>query len=184
MSRGRGPSDGGDRRRRVLKLPCMKPAGRVKSPLGHSLYELVLRCNAWHHAEHACFFLTALAFWRPIILPWRARASGPRWAMIVCLTARRGAEHRAGRHPGVLGTRDLPGASDRGPRAALDDQALAGVIMWVPGSAALALALLWLVFQSLGAARFRRGWQREPGAYVVITGDRRYARHRGAASPR
>ena len=76
-----------------------------------------------------------------------------------------------------------PAYRTAGP-AALDDQALAGVIMWVPGSAALALAPLWLVFQSLGAARFRRGWQREPGAYVVITGDRRYARHRGAASPR
>jgi hypothetical protein len=31
------------------------------------------------------------------------------------------------------------------------NQALAGAIMWVPGSAAFALALLWLVFHSLNA---------------------------------
>ena len=31
----------------------------------------------------------------------------------------------------------------------IEDQSLAGVIMWVPGSAAFTLALLWLVFQAL-----------------------------------
>jgi putative membrane protein len=32
----------------------------------------------------------------------------------------------------------------------LEDQALAGVIMWVPGSIAFTVPVLWLVLQSLG----------------------------------
>src|SRR5262249_42259090 len=39
-----------------------------------ALYDMALREDAWHHVEHACFLLTALVFWRPIILPWPARA--------------------------------------------------------------------------------------------------------------
>ena len=115
-----------------------------------ALYDLALRSEAWHHAEHACFFLTALAFWRPIILPWPARSSGPRWAMIVYLLL---AEAQNTVLAAILTFSDrviYPAYRAAGP-GALDDQALAGVIMWVPGSAAFALALLWLVFQSLNA---------------------------------
>src|SRR5262249_29000508 len=46
------------------------------------LYDLALRSHFWHHVEHACFFATALLFWRPVILPWPARAFWPRWTMI------------------------------------------------------------------------------------------------------
>src|SRR4029453_2737091 len=47
-----------------------------------SFYELALRSHAWHHVEHACFFATAMLFWRPVILPWPARVRWPRWTMI------------------------------------------------------------------------------------------------------
>jgi caa3-type cytochrome oxidase assembly factor Caa3/CtaG len=46
------------------------------------LYELALRSHAWHHLEHACFFATAMVFWRPVILAWPARSPWPRWTMI------------------------------------------------------------------------------------------------------
>src|SRR5207244_3252443 len=46
------------------------------------LYELALRSHAWHHLEHACFFATAMLFWRPVILAWPARSPWPRWTMI------------------------------------------------------------------------------------------------------
>ena len=112
-------------------------------------YDLALRSDPWHHAEHACFFLTGLAFWRPIILPWTARASGPRWAMIVYLLL---AEPQNTVLAAILTFSDrvIYPAYRAAGASALDDQALAGVIMRVPRSAAFALARLWLVFQSLG----------------------------------
>jgi cytochrome c oxidase assembly factor CtaG len=101
------------------------------------LYELALRSHAWHHLEHACFFATAMAFWRPVILAWPARSPWPRWTMIPYLLL------------GDLGDMVLAAIltfSDRviypayatisraGPITALDDQSVAGVIMWGPGS--------------------------------------------------
>jgi cytochrome c oxidase assembly factor CtaG len=123
-----------------------------------AMYDLALRSDAWHHVEHACFFLTALAFWRPILSPWPARARWPHWAMIVYVLL---AEAQNTLLSAILTFSDrviYSAYASAGP-SALDDQALAGVIMWVPGSAAFALALLWLVFKSLGSesrAQFSR----------------------------
>ena len=47
-----------------------------------ALYELALRSSAWHQVEHACFFLTSLIFWWPVVQPWPSRARWPRWAMV------------------------------------------------------------------------------------------------------
>ena len=44
-----------------------------------ALWERGLGSDAWHHVQHACFFAAALLFWRPVILPWPARSSWPRW---------------------------------------------------------------------------------------------------------
>ena len=38
-----------------------------------ALYDLGLRSDFWHHVQHACFFATALLFWRLVIQPWPAR---------------------------------------------------------------------------------------------------------------
>ena len=67
------------------------------------------RSDAWHHVEHACFFATAMLFWRPVILAWPARSPWPRWAMIPYLAAGRPPEHRALGDPDVLRPRHLPG---------------------------------------------------------------------------
>ena len=118
-----------------------------------ALYDVALRSDLWHHVEHACFFLTALLFWHPVILAWPARQAWPRWGMIVYLLL---AEAQATLLSAILTFSDrviypayAAGAGLRG-LSALEDQALAGVIMWVPGSIAFTLALLWLVFQALG----------------------------------
>ncbi|SRR6266478_720984 len=47
-----------------------------------ALYDRSLRSDSLHHVQHACFFTIGLLFWRPVILPWPARSSWPRWAMI------------------------------------------------------------------------------------------------------
>ena len=46
------------------------------------LYELALSSDGWHHLEHACFFMTAMMFWRPVILAWPAWSPWRRWTMI------------------------------------------------------------------------------------------------------
>jgi cytochrome c oxidase assembly factor CtaG len=119
------------------------------------LYELALRSDFWHPVEHACFLGTALLFWRPVILPWPFRSSWPRWAMIPYVVL-------ADVQNNVLAA--IFTFSDRvvyptyaafvHPRAgsALEDQAIAGVIMWLPGSLAFFLPVLWLVVTELTPA--------------------------------
>jgi cytochrome c oxidase assembly factor CtaG len=106
-----------------------------------ALYDLALASDLWHHIEHACFLVSALLFWRPVILAWPARVTWPRWTMIPYL--------------GLAMFQSLPLAailtfSDRviyAGYSSIDDQALAGVIMWVPGSLPLLLPILRLVVE-------------------------------------
>jgi len=106
-----------------------------------ALYDLALDSDLWHHAEHACFLVSALLFWRPVILAWPARMIWPRWAMVPYL--------------GLAMFQSLPLAviltfSDRViymGYSSIDDQALAGLIMWVPGSLPLLLPLLRLIVE-------------------------------------
>ena len=103
-----------------------------------ALYDLALESHLWHHVEHACFLGSALLFWRPVILAWPARAIWPRWTMIPYLA--------------LAMFQSLPLAailtfSDRviyRGYSSLDDQALAGAIMWLPGSFPLLIPLLRL----------------------------------------
>jgi cytochrome c oxidase assembly factor CtaG len=106
-----------------------------------ALYDLALDSDVWHHTEHACFFVSALLFWRPVILAWPAKMVWPRWAMVPYL--------------GLAMFQNLQLAailtfSDRviyTRYSSLDDQALAGVIMWVPGSLPLVLPILRLIVE-------------------------------------
>ncbi|MFZ0705668.1 MAG: cytochrome c oxidase assembly protein, partial [Candidatus Korobacteraceae bacterium] len=36
-------------------------------------YELAVRSPGWHQFEHACFFVSSLIFWWPVIQPWPSR---------------------------------------------------------------------------------------------------------------
>ena len=118
------------------------------------LYELALRSDGWHHVEHACFFATAMMFWRPVILAWPARSPWPRWTMIPYLLL-------ADLQNTVLAA--ILTLSDRviyhtyltvpriGTITALEDQSVAGVIMWVPGSLVFLVAAVWLVMETLAS---------------------------------
>jgi cytochrome c oxidase assembly factor CtaG len=96
-------------------------------------YQLALSSSTWHGVQHACFFWSGILFWWPIMEP---RAQWPRWIFIPYLlfgdlvnTALSAAFVFSGKllYPayGVVRTGGL---------SALDDQTLAGLIMWVPGS--------------------------------------------------
>ncbi len=119
-----------------------------------ALYDLALRSDGWHHVEHACFLVTALLFWRPVILPWPTRSSWPRWALIPYLAL---ADLQNSVLAAILTFSDhvLYPTYAAVPRiwglSALEDQAIAGVLMWVPGSLVFLLPVLWLVATGLAA---------------------------------
>jgi cytochrome c oxidase assembly factor CtaG len=111
-----------------------------------ALYDLALDSDLWHHVEHACFLGSALLFWRPVILAWPSQTIWPRWTMVPYL--------------GLAMFQSLPLAviltfSDRviyTRYSSVEDQALAGVIMWVPGSIPLLLPILRVIVE-LSSAR-------------------------------
>jgi cytochrome c oxidase assembly factor CtaG len=102
-------------------------------------YELALRSPGWHEVEHACFFITSLLFWWPIIQPWPSVAQWPRWVIPIYLLL-----------GDVVNTilsaflcfsnRILYPTYAAAPRifdlAPLDDQVAAGAMMWFVGSVA------------------------------------------------
>ena len=101
-----------------------------------ALYELALRSPAWHGVEHACFLWTGILFWWPLVHQGPGKSRWPEWAAIPYLlfsdivnTALSAFFIFSGRvlYPSYEAVH-ISGFS------ATDDQALAGAIMWVPGS--------------------------------------------------
>jgi cytochrome c oxidase assembly factor CtaG len=116
------------------------------------LYELALSEDTWHHVQHLCFFTTALLFWRPVLLAWPARSPWPRWAMIpylVLAEVQNAALAAYFTFSERVIYRGYESARPPWGLTALEDQSLAGVIMWVPGSLAFLLPLLWLVITAV-----------------------------------
>ena len=82
--------------------------------------------------------MTAMLFWRPVILPWPARSPWPRWAMIPYLAPRRDFQNTVLAAILTISDRVIypayaARASDGGHRRRSRISAMAGVIMWVPG---------------------------------------------------
>jgi cytochrome c oxidase assembly factor CtaG len=117
-----------------------------------AFYELALRSSTWHQTEHACFFLTSLVFWWPVVQPWPSRAQWPRWAMVpylliadlqnTVLSAILVFSDRV-LYPWYSATPRLFGLS------ALEDQITAGSIMWVVGSLAFVVPAIVIAVQCL-----------------------------------
>jgi cytochrome c oxidase assembly factor CtaG/ferredoxin len=116
-----------------------------------AFYELALSSPGWHQVEHACFLLTALLFWWHVVLPWPGRAAWPRWAMIPYLVL---ADLQNTGLAAFLTFYDrvLYPTYENAPRLwgsnPLNDQVIAGTIMWVPGS------IIFLVPAAIIAVQF------------------------------
>src|SRR5271170_99906 len=107
-------------------------------------YELALRSDGWHYVQHASFLGSALLFWYPVVRPYPSRPGWSLWLLVPYLIL-------ADVQNTVLSA--LLTFSDRvlyahyaevprlGNLSALDDQAAAGVLMWVPGSVAFLVPL-------------------------------------------
>lgn len=100
-------------------------------------FELALRSDAWHEIEHTCFLATSLLFWWPVVQPFPSAARWPQWSIPVYLFF--------GMLPsGALGAflafcdRVLYPTYETGPgifgASPLEDQIIAGVLMWVFGT--------------------------------------------------
>jgi cytochrome c oxidase assembly factor CtaG len=114
------------------------------------MFELALRSELWHTVEHICFLTTGLLFWWPVIQPWPSRARWPRWAMIPYLFLA-DFQNTALSAFLIFCDRVIYPTYATAPRllgmSALEDQAAAGAIMWVPGSFAFLIPMLWITIR-------------------------------------
>lgn len=108
------------------------------------LYDLALRSDYWHYAQHVSFLAAAMLFWYPVVRPYPARPHWSRWLLLPYLLL---ADLSNTILSAVLTFSDrvLYTYYSEMPRLAgisvLDDQSAAGALMWVPGSLAFLIPL-------------------------------------------
>ena len=122
------------------------------------LFDRALDSFGWHLTQHACFFASSLLFWWAMLHP-RERASGY-GVSAACLFA---TSLIGGALGALMSFSSSPWYADYAAMGMtgvgldpVDDQRLAGLIMWIPGGlvhgvAALALAYKWLKASEGGA---------------------------------
>ncbi len=147
--------------RSAATLPMRLLVFTVVSWVWHlpGVYELTLRSQPWHYTEHAAFFGAALLFWWPVIAPWPSSRRAPdRWWLIPYLLVA-GVQGTALASFITFASRVLYPHYARVPRVlgtnALDDQAMAGALLWVFGCVAYLLAAVRLIPELLASRRVR-----------------------------
>jgi putative membrane protein len=115
-------------------------------------FQLALRSSGWHVVEHVCFFTTALMFWYPVVQPWPSVSRWPRWAMLPYLLLADG-QNTILSALFIFSGRLLYPYYATVPRLAgftpMNDQIVAGAIMWVPGSIFYLVPAAAIVFEML-----------------------------------
>ncbi|MGD9632380.1 MAG: cytochrome c oxidase assembly protein [Pirellulales bacterium] len=140
-------------------------------------YELGLSNDAWHVVQHLSFTAAALLFWFPVVRPFPSRPRWSKWLLMPyllladvqnTLLAAWLTFSSAALYPHYLQVPRIGGFS------AMEDQRLAGVLMWVPGSVVFLVPLFWIA-----VSYFLRGDRAE---YSTDIRSRRTAAttHRGA----
>ncbi len=115
-------------------------------------YDVALRSGGWHYIQHVSFLAAGLIFWYPVVRPYPAR---PRWSPWLVLPYLFLADVQNTILAAVLAFSDrvlYPYYAEvprLGGVSALDDQATAGVLMWVPGSLAFLAPLFWIGTRAL-----------------------------------
>jgi cytochrome c oxidase assembly factor CtaG len=115
------------------------------------LFGLALAHRGWHVAQHACFMATALLFWHAV---WRQRGRPGPVVLALFFTATvsgaLGAFMAFAHSPWYAGYAAL-GLTPMN-LTPMEDQQLAGLLMWVPGGIVHAGAALWLLARGLRPA--------------------------------
>ena len=119
-------------------------------------FDLALRSHHWHEIEHASFFAAGLFFWWPVIRPWPSVAESQRWSIPLYLFL---ATLPCDALSAFLAFCDhvvyRPYLSAEGAfhLSPLQDQALAGALMWVTVTFAYLIPALVVTVQILSGAR-------------------------------
>lgn len=120
-----------------------------------AFYELALGSRFWHGVQHASFFWTGVLFWWPVIQPGAGKSSWAAWIKIPYLlfadivnTALSAFFVFSGRllYPSYA-------SAHLGSLSPQDDQTIAGLIMWVPGSLVYLLPAFVLAMRLLVSGR-------------------------------
>jgi putative membrane protein len=114
-------------------------------------FQLALRSNGWHVVEHVCFLTTALMFWYPVVQPWPSVSRWPRWAMLPYLLLADGQNTILSALFIFSGRLLYPYYATVPPAGStpMNDQIIAGAIMWVPGSIFYLVPATLIVFELL-----------------------------------
>src|SRR5262245_28609412 len=117
-----------------------------------ALYELALGSGGWHEVQHACFLGAGLLFWYPVVRPYPSRPRWSAWLLVPYLILADVANTVLSALL-TFSDRVLYPPYDQVPRlgglSALEDQAAAGVLMWVPGSVVFLLPLFGIAVRLL-----------------------------------
>jgi cytochrome c oxidase assembly factor CtaG len=128
-------------------------------------YERALADDRWHFVQHACFVAAGLIFWYPVVLPFPARpAVWSQWVLVPYLLFA-DVQNTLLAAWLTFSDRVLYPHYARMPRlgglTALEDQAAAGVTMWVPGSVVFLGALAWIGVRLMTGLREAGGRRRQ-----------------------
>jgi putative membrane protein len=127
-------------------------------------FELALRSDSWHEVEHICFLSTSLLFWWPAIQPFPSVPAWPPWSIPLYLFI--------GALPGgALGAfltfcdRVLYPSYAAAPMlfniSPMDDQIIAGSLMWVVGTFVYTVPAVITTFVLLSPQQGRTHGQRQ-----------------------
>jgi len=131
-----------------------------------SSYEFALAYWQWHIVEHACFFVTSVLFWWPIIEPWPSHFSGSRWLLLPYLL---GADVINTAISALLcfsGRVLYPTYATQSRLFAitpLADQAAAGAFMWVLGSIVFLIPAMYITLKLLSPRKRSFAMHNLPG---------------------
>lgn len=134
-----------------------------------ALYQRALENEGVHALEHLCFIGTALPLWSAVLKPHGARREGYAAGILVLLAT--------AMHSGALGAllvfartawypAQAAGAAAWG-LTPLEDQQLAGLIMWIPGGFIYLVASSWLFLGWIGDGEKRRIVRAAPALRVM-----------------
>jgi cytochrome c oxidase assembly factor CtaG len=118
-------------------------------------FQIALRSNGWHVAEHGCFMVAGTFFWYPIVRPWPAAERCSRWALVPYLLIADAENSVLGAFMVFSGRLLYPFYAEVPHTAgisAITDQIVAGAIMWVPGSILFLVPAVIIVMRSLEPA--------------------------------
>jgi len=121
-----------------------------------ALFTLGMQSETWRAIEHASFLVTGLLFWWPVVRPWPASATEPAWSIVLYLfLATLPCDLLSGflvfservAYPMYLSTPSRPNLS------VLEDQQLAGALMWTAVTIIYLAAGVIVTMRLLSASR-------------------------------